>query len=115
MCWLIILHNLVVRLSKGAAPSFANCAAKAVNQKKFRPFAKANIDNLYWPSLSRNPNAIHLLEAHPSIISWPNLSENPNAIHLLEANPDKIDWVSLSTNPNAIHLLKANPDKIKWR
>ena len=42
------------------------------------------------------------------------LSRNPNAIHLLEQNPDKINWGWLSRNPNAIHLLEENPDKIKW-
>ena len=33
-------------------------------------------------------------------IDWNGLSRNPNAIHLLEANQDKIDWVDLSRNPN---------------
>ena len=33
-------------------------------------------------------------------IDWDRLSRNPNAIHLLEANPHKIDWHELSTNPN---------------
>ena len=35
-----------------------------------------------------------------------NISRNPNAIHLLEQNMDKIDWKFLSENPNAIHLLE---------
>jgi hypothetical protein len=34
------------------------------------------------------------------------LSKNPNAILLLEADPDKIDWCNLSENPNAIHLFE---------
>lgn len=42
------------------------------------------------------------------------LSKNPAAIHLLEANPDKIDWDYLSKNPAAIHILMANPNKIDW-
>jgi len=28
-----------------------------------------------------------------SRLDWPSLSRNPNAIELLEANYDKIDWV----------------------
>ena len=53
-----------------------------------------------WYYLSRNPNAIRLLEQNPQKIFWSNLSENPNAICLLEQNPDKIDWYYLSRNPN---------------
>ena len=33
------------------------------------------------------------------------LSRNPNAIHLLEQNLDKVNWALLSKNPNAIPLL----------
>ena len=32
-------------------------------------------------------------------IDWMHLSRNPAAIHLLEANQDKIYWYSLSRNP----------------
>ena len=74
-----------------------------------------NIDKIDWMHLSRNPAAIHLLEANPQKIDWYWLSENPAAIHLLEANPDKIDWYWLATNPVAIHLLKENQDKISWQ
>jgi hypothetical protein len=49
--------------------------------------------------LSKNPNAMHLLEANPDKIEWFFLSENPAAIYLLEANQDKIDWEMLATNP----------------
>ena len=45
-------------------------------------------------------------------IDWKVLSRNPNAIHLLEQNMDKINWWYLSKNPNAIHLLEQNIDKI---
>ena len=54
---------------------------------------------LDWGWLSKNPNAIHLLEANPDKIDWYWLSRNPNAMHILEANPDKIDWEQLSRNP----------------
>jgi hypothetical protein len=40
------------------------------------------------------------------------LSRNPNAIPLLEKNLDKIDWDILSINPNAIYLLEKNKQKI---
>jgi hypothetical protein len=39
-------------------------------------------------------------------VDWMSLSRNPNAIHILEKNLDKVDWVSLSRNPNAIHNQK---------
>lgn len=102
-----------------------------------------NKNKINWDSLSRNPNAIHLLEAYhgkinwevlsvnPNIdkfvqrnvklfeqnkdkINWDYLSGNPDAINLLEANKNKINWDALSRNPNAIHLLEANKDKIDW-
>jgi hypothetical protein len=50
--------------------------------------------------LSKNPNAINLLEKHNEKIKWRYLSSNPNAIHILEANQDKINWDYLSTNPS---------------
>ena len=37
-------------------------------------------------------------------LNWDSLSKNPKAIHLLEANPEKINWYLFSGNPNAIHL-----------
>ena len=43
-----------------------------------------------------------------TIISWYWLSRNPNAIDLIEQNLDKIDWDGLSRNPNAIHILEQN-------
>ena len=77
-----------------------------------------NPDKIYWRRLSYNPNAIHLLEKNINKIDWKIdwywLSRNPNAISLLEQNPDKIDWESLSANSNAIPLLEQNMDKITW-
>ncbi len=64
--------------------------------------------------LSKNQNAIKLLEANQDKIRWSYLSCNPAAIKLLEANQDKIDWSYLSSNPAAIKLLKANQKKIDW-
>ena len=83
-----------------------------VNHQKLRNWV--DVDKIYWPKLSKNPNAIHLLEKNLDKIDWNMLSSNPNAIHLLEKNLDKIDWVVLSSNPNAIHLLEKNLHKIDW-
>jgi hypothetical protein len=71
-------------------------------------------DKLDWFWLSRNPNAIDLLENNLNEVDWDALSSNPNAIHILENNLDKVDWDLLCYNPNAIHLLKNNQDKINW-
>jgi len=38
-------------------------------------------------------------------LSWFTLSKNPNAIQLLEYNMNKIYWQWLSSNPNIIYLL----------
>jgi hypothetical protein len=83
----------------------------------------SNENEIYWKSLSKNPNAIDLLNKRIQFentltkeelywldlennIDWYSLSLNPNAIELLTNNQDKIDWESLSANPNAIYLLK---------
>ena len=46
-----------------------------------------------WSGLSANPSdlALDLLEVNIDKIDWVKLSRNPNAIHLLEANLDKIN------------------------
>ena len=64
------------------------------------------LDKINWSNLSRNPNAIHLLEQNIDKIDWYNLSENPNAIHLLEQNMDKIDWTWFFTNPSIFEIDK---------
>ena len=81
---------------------------------KLKEFINNNIDKLDWSALSKNPNAINILENYLKKIDWVYLSQNPNTIHLLEQNPDKINWSNLSSNPNAIHLLEQNQDKINW-
>ena len=45
-------------------------------------------------------------------INWFELSKNPNAIHILENNLDKVYWNYLSYNQNVIHILENNLDKI---
>ena len=79
---------------------------------KLRDWVDSN--KLDWNCLSRNLNAVDLLEKNLDKIRWGLLSSNPNALHLLERNLDKIDWVRLSSNPSAIHLLERNLDKINW-
>jgi len=77
-------------------------------------FILRNIKFIVSDWLSKNPNAIHLLEQNMDKIDWFYLSGNPNAIHLIEQNLDKIDWLYLSRNPSAIHLLEQNQHKICW-
>ena len=64
--------------------------------------------------MSRNPNAISILEKNLDKLDWYYLSRNPNAISILEKNQDKIRWDGLSENPNAISILEQNQDKIDW-
>ena len=45
-------------------------------------------------------------------LDWKELSRNPNAIHILEQNLDKVCWSYLSLNPNAIHILEQNLDTV---
>ena len=58
------------------------------------------MDKVDWAELSRNINAISILEKNLDKVNWKYLSRNPMAIHLLEQNQDKIDWLELSKNPN---------------
>ena len=70
-----------------------------------------NTNKIHWTVLTRNRNAIKILEERLeeyrflmqySIIDLSMLAENPNTIKTLETNIDVIDWSMLSTNPNAI-------------
>jgi hypothetical protein len=65
-----------------------------------------DINKLDWEYLSKNPNAIHLLEQNQNKINWFELSNNHCALSLLEKNKDKINWFFVSGNPSAIYLLK---------
>jgi hypothetical protein len=69
---------------------------------------------IFWSQLSKNTNAIDILEQNQDKIDWSYLTINPNAIKLLEANSDKIKWQFLTMNPNSIELLKKYPAKIEW-
>lgn len=83
-------------------PVIWNIVAEYASEYKFLEFI--NIDKIKWYWLSRNPNAIHILEKNLDKIDWNVLSANPNAIHLLENNLDKINWNMLSTNPSICKL-----------
>jgi len=58
----------------------------------------------------------HFMKLHEWIpndkLDWKMLSRNPNAISILEKNLDKVNWEILSSNPNAIHILEKNLDKV---
>ena len=76
-----------------------------------------NPDYLDWSSLSKNPNALDLLEKNQNKINWYNLSLNPNAIEFLKKNANKINLFSLALiiNPDSIKILQENPDKINLK
>ncbi len=80
-------------------------------------YFKDKFNKIVWKSLSKNPNAIHILEKNIDKINWCYLASNPNAIPILENNLDKIDEDVLSnllTNPNLILILdKLNRIKIQ--
>jgi hypothetical protein len=65
----------------------------------------------FMRDLSRNKNAVHLLEKYPYCINWETILENPNpkAVEIIEKNLDKIyedDWPLLSGNPAAVHIFE---------
>ena len=73
-----------------------------------------DINKLNWENLSRNPNAIHILEKNLDKVDWFWLSGNSNAISIIENNLNKVHWDWLSKIPNAIHILAKNLDKVNW-
>ena len=74
-------------------------------------------DKIWWSILSKNPNAIHLLDkklsTFPSRINSFLLSSNPNALHLLEKYPEKRNMYGLSANPNAIPWIEQHLDRLE--
>ena len=54
--------------------------------------------------LSKNENAIKLIEQNLDKINWIELLDNPNAIHLIMHYQDIIDWSILSANPNIFKI-----------
>jgi len=56
----------------------------------FHPEYIVDDNKMYWFHLSRNPNAIPILEQNLDKLLWWNLSRNPNAIPILEQHLDKV-------------------------
>jgi hypothetical protein len=56
----------------------------SINNKMLKLRDWVDINKLYWCYLSRNPNAIELLEKNQYKLCWFMLSLNPNAIELLK-------------------------------
>lgn len=90
---------------------------------QLRPFFAERFDQVNWPQLSMNPNALELLRENMDKIVWPVLATNPNldAMTLIEENPGKVDGssynfinVGLSARPEAIDFLERYPEKIAW-
>lgn len=63
-----------------------------------------DLDERDWTYLSKNPAAIHILEANLDKVNWWKLSKNPSAIGILEANREKIEWYKFSANPGIFQL-----------
>ena len=53
----------------------------------------------------RKKMSIDSIVADFSSDDWFELSRNPNAIPLLEQNVDKVDWSDLSLNPHATIII----------
>ena len=70
------------------------------NKYELLPFYKENIKKLNMLNLSKNPNAISLLEEI--------YKQNQNQEQ--DQEQDEIKWYNISKNPNAISLLKELPD-----
>lgn len=86
---------------------------KLVLKQNAIPIIEQNLDKLdreCWRGLSKNPNAIHILEKNLDKVFWAELSSNPNAISILEKYPDKVHLPSLLKNRNAIHMIEKNLD-----
>ena len=83
------------------------------------PETKLNLINL-----SKNENAVQILEKNASRICWSIwLYMNPNTVHIVEQHLkvltdinclDDIYWDELSANPNAVHIMAKYFDRIDW-
>jgi hypothetical protein len=73
-----------------------------------------NDQEINWYAISRNINAIHILQKHPDKIDWGSICANINAMPIIENNIDLIDWSRLSCNINAVSFLEKHVDMIVW-
>ena len=109
----------------------------------YRNESYRNQEEINWSRLSKNPNAIPILEKHKDKIDKSSICLNPNAMHLISeifssiidpklpllccntnpeaiafverhAHPKWIDFWSLSKNPAAVEFLEKNQENIKW-
>ena len=72
----------------------------------YEVYKTRRVEAAYWRYLSKNPNAIHILERNIDKICWFGLSKNQYAIHILNKNLDKVCWSVLAENPNGICMLE---------
>jgi hypothetical protein len=74
------------------------------------------IDPSYYWLVSQCPRAIPYLRKHPEMIVWSALSRNPEALDLLEDNVEKISFPDLcyNRNPRAIAIIRDNLDKMTF-
>ena len=79
---------------------------------------KKNKDKIVWDCFcnNSNPKAIEMIEQmlieDPSKINFKTLSRNPNAIHIISQHLDKVSSYGLSLNPNAMDILMQHPELI---
>lgn len=76
--------------------------------------------SISWDIISRNPNALLILEQYKDKISYHYLCKNTNddAVKLLLTKPlEYIDWFFLSSNStnSALDILEANMNNIHWK
>ncbi len=72
------------------------------------------IGQVDWKELSKNPNAVHILERHSSQINWAELCKNPNGLPILNKYKHLIDWRELCKCPDAVPFLQENLDQVDW-
>jgi hypothetical protein len=77
----------------------------------------AKHNHLFWKFLSKNPNAVEILEQNIDDVNWQYICSNISVIHILyplRFKSTKIDWWFITQNPSAVSLLLQNPRQIKW-
>ena len=81
-----------------------------------------NLDDIYLIQLTKNTKAAHIVEANlDKLITTGSgyfLSRNPAAVEILKANPTLIKWSDLCRNPNAMDMIKdlllTRPNEFSW-
>jgi hypothetical protein len=86
------------------------------------PFLEKHLDKIKIDHLSHNPNpqAIQLMMKHVywvnelHTLNWYNLSRQPDAIPLLERNLDRVRWDQSHASPKMLPFLRKHPEHIEW-